>query len=302
MENGEAPQEEGQNSEAAKSTTERFLSDVLADETLIHDWERQKIIKYLNELEINLLHNENRYKVLSIIIAFLAMFLLFFDNLINILGHYLNFIDFVFFDRVAALIYIFILINILISFFVVIVSYIQSQKVKSEIVIANRRLSELNQAKPVSPSSAGQSTVTNATIMPISETSMYFRDLLKINLRNLGDYYDLIKMHTHKSFYIARVSGILGFILITLGLSAGYFSPDNKIAYLSAAAGLITEFISGIFFYLYNRTIRELKGYHDSLLDVQNVIVSYKLIDDIQDSVAKNQAIDKMINALINKK
>lgn len=181
-------------------------------------------------------------------------------------------------------------------------SYLQSQRVRSEILIAKRRLSELDQAKPVSPASAGQSTVTKAT-MPTSETSIYFRDLLKINLRNLGDYYDLIKMHTHKSFNIARVSGIIGFILITLGLGAGYFSPDNnKIAYLSAAAGLIIEFVSGIFFYLYNKTIGELKGYHDSLLDVQNVIVSYKLIDDIQDQAAKNQAIDKMINALINKK
>lgn len=41
--------------------------------------------------------------------------------------------------------------------------------------------------------------------------------------------------------------------------------------------------MTSLLFYLYNKTIIQLKEYHSSLLDVQNVLLSFKLIQDIDD-------------------
>ena len=113
-----------------------------------------------------------------------------------------------------------------------------------------------------------------------SVTRSFFKELVGLNLKNLDAYYDLTKDHTQKSFLVSISSGIVGFILIIWGLYIGFEDKnnlDNYLAYLSAASGIIMEFIASIFFYLYNKTVRELKGYHNSLLDVQNVLLSFNI-------------------------
>jgi hypothetical protein len=52
---------------------------------------------------------------------------------------------------------------------------------------------------------------------------------------------------------------------------------------LATASGVIVEFISGVFFVLYNRTVRQLKEYHDSLLNVQNILLAFKVVEDSGD-------------------
>ena len=70
---------------------------------------------------------------------------------------------------------------------------------------------------------------------------------------------------------------------------------------ISAASGIITEFISSIFFYLYNRTVRQLKEYHDSLIAVQNVLLAFKLIHGITDPDKQADATQQMITVLLAK-
>ena len=118
----------------------------------------------------------------------------------------------------------------------------------------------------------------------LSVTKGFFKELVGLNIKNLSAYYDLIKDHTQKSFLVSIVSGIFGFGLIMFGLYIGIEDTSNlknNLAYLSAASGIIIEFIAGIFFYLYNKTVRELKEYHNSLLDVQNILLSFNIVQKI---------------------
>ena len=126
-----------------------------------------------------------------------------------------------------------------------------------------------------------------------STQSTYFDSLVKINIENLGDYYRLVKVHTKESFRLAAIAG----------LAVGFLRQDlQNLSYLSSASGIVIEFISGVFFYLYNKTVRQLKGYHDSLLDVQNILLSFKLIESTQDEKEKSVMIQKMIEFLVGKK
>ncbi len=130
----------------------------------------------------------------------------------------------------------------------------------------------------------------------------YFSDLVDINIRNLREYYQMVKDHTEKSFWAAIISAILGFVLIVIGLVVAFFKPDAvKVTDIATASGVIIEFIAGVFFYLYNRTVRQLKGYHDSLLGVQNILLSFKIIEDITDEKNRVSMLGKMLTYLVGK-
>jgi hypothetical protein len=76
---------------------------------------------------------------------------------------------------------------------------------------------------------------------------------------------------------------------------------SELITVVSVAAGIITNFVAAIFFYLYNRTVQQLKGYHDSLLDVQNILLSFKIVGDLTDESQKAGMALNMIGFLISK-
>ncbi len=90
--------------------------------------------------------------------------------------------------------------------------------------------------------------------------------------------------------------GIAGFGLIAFGLAS-----RQNTATVAAASGIITEFIAAVFFYLYNRTVRQMKEYHDTLIFVQNVLLSFKILDEIKDESEKAKMIGSMLSYLLGR-
>lgn len=70
---------------------------------------------------------------------------------------------------------------------------------------------------------------------------------------------------------------------------------------LSGIAGVATEFISAVFFYLYSKTVRQMKEYHDSLLAVQNVLLSFKLVGDTTDPRDKAKMVEMLLQYLVGR-
>jgi hypothetical protein len=168
----------------------------------------------------------------------------------------------------------------------------RSARVKADLepLYARRRVLLRLSGQPSSPSA--------------SEPS-YFDRLVTINVENLAAYYTLVKVQTDKSFTTSVAAGIVGFAFVLAGLMIAFSDVRNsdRVAYISTGAGIVTEFIASVFFYLYNRTVRQMKGYHDSLLSVQNVLVSFKLVGDIKtDDAEKVKMVGQMLSYLMGKK
>lgn len=136
----------------------------------------------------------------------------------------------------------------------------------------------------------------------VDQRPEYFDSLVKINIENLAAYYSLVKVHTSQSFKISLISSTIGFGLIVAGLIVGYRQDDKTIGYMASGSGILIEFISGILFYLYNKTVRQLKDYHDSLIGVQNILLSFKLIESTSDEKVKAEMVGKMLEYLVQKK
>ncbi|EOK5972877.1 hypothetical protein ACM6XX_002567 [Vibrio parahaemolyticus] len=140
------------------------------------------------------------------------------------------------------------------------------------------------------------------TLRPIKDTDKvtYFDRLVDINISNLSEYYKMVKEHTNKSFFASMIAGVIGFLLIVTGMLIGFTDLANadSVAYISAGSGVIVEFISGVFFWLYSKTTQQLKGYHDSLVDIQNVLLSFKVVEDTADKETKLEMAKIMITSL----
>lgn len=131
----------------------------------------------------------------------------------------------------------------------------------------------------------------------------YFDRLVKINVENLSEYYSLVKQHSQQSFKLSGYIIFLGFVLIFVGLGLGFYFRDLKdIAYISSGAGVVVSFIGGSVFVLYSKTVLQLKQYHDSLLDVQNVLLAFKLVEATADVKEKSAMTQKMIEFLSSRR
>jgi small-conductance mechanosensitive channel len=193
--------------------------------------------------------------------------------------------------------------------------FIATLNLRTELEIARKRQQVLSQLKPSKkPRQIQPVPVESGKPFPeekplagdtreVAPPPSYFDSLVEINVTNLAEYYVLVKAHTNNSFRASMIAGVIGFGFILSGLGIGLFGGANTqtLAYVSAASGVAVEFISGIFFYLYNKTVRQLKEYHDSLISVQNILLSFKIVEDTKDDTQKAHMVNQMLAYIIGK-
>ena len=98
-----------------------------------------------------------------------------------------------------------------------------------------------------------------------------FKLLLLIDLTELEKYIAQTRLQARRSFMLSVGVAICGSILLLAAIVLGILSQvllktqHLEIVYLSAIAGLITQFISGIFFYFYQMTLRQINLFHSRL-------------------------------------
>jgi hypothetical protein len=136
-----------------------------------------------------------------------------------------------------------------------------------------------------------------------SEKPTYFDSLVRINIENLAAFYVLVKSNTERSYKIALRICAFGFILMIVGLimTLTDLSGPPIGSYIAIASGVLTEIIAGVFFYIYNRTTRQIRGFYDSLLTEQNILLSFKLMEASKDENEKAKIVSQMLANLMNK-
>lgn len=122
-----------------------------------------------------------------------------------------------------------------------------------------------------------------------------FKYILLINVSALEGYVAQTRVQAEQSFRLARIIASMGFAILAVGIAlAIYLSvldrPTLDAAYLTAIAGVITEFISGVFFYLYNRTLQQINLFHDKLVGMQQTSMAYLATGLVSDRKTGDEA------------
>jgi hypothetical protein len=132
---------------------------------------------------------------------------------------------------------------------------------------------------------AVSSLATTPQLQRLAETTdeqKFFSSLIEINLENIAGYYRLVREQTDKSYNLTRVAAGAGFFVLLVGISMSFLDVAPDTMRLTVASGVLIEFISAVFFYLYNRTVQQLNDYHEKLVDVQNTMLALRVAQGIQ--------------------
>lgn len=122
-----------------------------------------------------------------------------------------------------------------------------------------------------------------------------FKYMLLLNSSALEEYITQTRLQAEQSFYLSKIVAIVGFGVLLLGITIGIYSTfigkgNLEAAYLSAIAGIIIEFISGVFFYLYNKTLQQLNLFHNKLISSQFVAMSFMANSLIIDETKRDES------------
>jgi hypothetical protein len=120
--------------------------------------------------------------------------------------------------------------------------------------------------------------------------------LVKINFKYLDQYYEQTQAQANKSFFLSAFASLVGLTIIGCGIFMMFFELTEP-AYVTTAAGVASEFIAAVFFYLYNRTISKMAEYHNKLVVTQNVSLALKIaegLDEPSRQEAQRQLIDRL--------
>lgn len=141
-----------------------------------------------------------------------------------------------------------------------------------------------------------QITKARAEMLKESIEEDFFTKLVKINFRYIDQYYYQTQQQADKSFRLSSVAATTGFGVVITGIIM-MFLGITQSAYVTSGVGLISQFISAVFFYLYNRTILKMGQYHEKLVLTQNISVALKIAEGLPGE-AKIQAQQNLIDRL----
>ena len=128
----------------------------------------------------------------------------------------------------------------------------------------------------------------------------YFSELAAINIEKLNEFYSLVKNQTQKSFALAAVASCVGFIFILSGFLYSMTPSNNtQLVNITSIAGAIVEAIAGLFFFLYNKTVRQLKDYHKDIVNVQNILLVFRMHDIYPEGTSKEVLAHKIVESIL---
>jgi hypothetical protein len=109
----------------------------------------------------------------------------------------------------------------------------------------------------------------------------------------------------NRVFSLSRLVGLLGFFLLTAAIGFGVYSQvvmprGLQIAYVAAAAGILTEFISGVFFYLYTSTLKQINLFHSELQLSRRVSTGLLLAGLVHDQCSREAIKAELAARLIH--
>lgn len=112
----------------------------------------------------------------------------------------------------------------------------------------------------------------------------------------VNSYYKTNQTHVAWSFWASLVALGVGLVVLVVGVSLALSGFDAAISITTTAAGVLTQFISAGFFYLYNKNLKQLNVFYRELVQNQDMFFAWGLV-----SHAPEADRPSLVKALIGK-
>lgn len=98
------------------------------------------------------------------------------------------------------------------------------------------------------------------------------------------------------SFIIAVIMSISGTVILFLGIIF-----YKNLGWITTASGAIVECIAGIYFWLINRTMKEVRENSKQLEKNRDLLTALELVEKITDAKMKNETYETIVTKLISR-
>lgn len=89
-------------------------------------------------------------------------------------------------------------------------------------------------------------------------------------LEKLQKYYEINLTHARWSFWASLGSIIVGLVTLLFGVFMLYVKESLQPGVIATVAGVMSEFLSATFFYLYNKNLKQLNFFYEKLIKFQD--------------------------------
>lgn len=120
-----------------------------------------------------------------------------------------------------------------------------------------------------------------------------------VSLYELYEKRNIDKFLKKVSFILAVIMSIIGTIIIFTGIIISLFST-KEIGWITTSSGAIIEIVASIYFWLLNKTMKEVKYNSKQLEKTEDLITAIELVERISDSEIKDTAYKDMIDKLLS--
>jgi TRADD-N domain-containing protein len=132
-----------------------------------------------------------------------------------------------------------------------------------------------------------------------------FKYFLLINVAAIEKYITQTRIQAELSFRLSKRVAIWAFVLIAGGVVLAIYSAFFKEggltpAIIATCAGVFTQMISGVFFYLYNRTLQQFNLFGDKITAAQRLAMSLLVNGSIADAAKRDDSSADLATALLH--
>ena len=99
------------------------------------------------------------------------------------------------------------------------------------------------------------------------------------NLKELKEFYVICKQQIRKSFSAAMFSCFAGFMLFVLAVVLFLLGGNNSASFMAGLSGAIVEIVSGLYFWMYKETSKQLGKYHKRLEATEKYLIALQIIE-----------------------
>lgn len=113
-------------------------------------------------------------------------------------------------------------------------------------------------------------------------------------------YYKTNQAHVKWSFWASLIALIIGLIILVVGIGLALAGSDTASSTTTAAAGVLTQFISAGFFFIYSKNLKQLNVFYEELIRNQETLFAFSLLKHIPDN-ERSGVIQAIIGALLSR-
>ena len=127
-------------------------------------------------------------------------------------------------------------------------------------------------------------------------------DTIQLSLNQISEYYTINKSQARSSFNFSIFAIITGLVTLIGGIWLFYFkdTPRLDLTIISSISSVIVEFIGGAYFYIYNKSQKQLNYFYDKLVKMQDTMLAVQLCESLPQEKEIEQK-EKMITILMER-